>query len=249
MTSTSFILSPALKARATFPMAYRLYGQLYPDVPPGSQASPFSNHPYDPTPWFMGAWGLHSTFNDYAKLLQHLLQLGIEGREPDVSPPILSRESYTSLFVRTLSEKAKKDILRFKEDLPGRQGGLDWSTAWCVTDGDWKGMRRKGTGFCEFDPLFLLSLLLSLVDQSITTSFCISRGRSRPHRGLYRSDNRDRGESNVRRVSLSPFLPLTFSCLLITCNQMVGGTQLYHQGPETSVVWADLERAVYSGLE
>jgi len=158
MTSTSFILSPDLKSLATFPIAYRTpqTGRLQLVPPPGGLPSFLIDLPEDPAPWFMGAWGLYSTFNDYGKLLQHLLQLAGE-KKPDAKA-IISSESLKSLWTGTLEESAKPGLEKFKETV-AEVPGLDWSTGWCVVEEDWPGRRRKGSGFCESTRVSFLSCL------------------------------------------------------------------------------------------
>lgn len=156
MTSTSFILSPALKSRSTFPIAYRVpsTGQLLPSPPAGALPPFLVDLPDNPSPWFMGAWGLHSTFDDYAKLLQHLLQLGQQEKKQPDAKAIISEQSLKSLFTGTLEKEAKPGLELFKKSVKEVEG-LDWSTGWCVVEEDWPGRRRKGSGFCESLPFRL----------------------------------------------------------------------------------------------
>ena len=129
MTSTSFILTPALKAQATLPCFMRdpLNNGKVILVPKSSH--PFSiihQFPDDP-PIQFGAHGLLSTFDGYSFLLRHLLQLASSSPIKPKVAPIISQGSWKSLFVGTLTKEAKVGLTATDENI--LEPGVDWSTA------------------------------------------------------------------------------------------------------------------------
>lgn len=191
MTSTSFNLTPALKARATFPLGFRDLAtqKLSPTMPTNSPWAFFNSVPDTPQIHF-GAWGLWSTFADYSKLLIHLLQIAPGS---DVKPevkPILGEVGWKSLFEGGLTAESKEALeLNRSKKIP--VPGTNWSTALLVNEVDWEGRRRAGTGACASTLLFRSRRYRTDV---IVLSF--HRGRHGPHPLLDRSHFEDRREYN-----------------------------------------------------
>jgi methyl acetate hydrolase len=147
MTSTSFILRPDLKARATFPIGFRDLAdnnKLLPTLPAGSPWAFFDSMPDTPSIFF-GAWGLWSCFDDYSLLLVHLLHLAT-GVEPTVKP-ILGETAWKSLFEGNLTAEAKAALeLTRVPKVP--VAGCNWGSALFINEVDWEGRRRAGSAAC-----------------------------------------------------------------------------------------------------
>lgn len=148
MTSTSFILTEETRARMTLPIASRdpNTNSLTTTLPDSSLFARLNSPEYDNPTFQMGAWGLRGSFADYAKLLQHLLQLDPASNTKSAVAPILDEQSWKTLFVGFLTDSAKKG-LTFARGYRIPEPEVNWSSGGLmVNEVNWKGRRKAGSG-------------------------------------------------------------------------------------------------------
>lgn len=220
MTSTSFHLTPTLKARATLPLAFRdpATKTLLPEIPTSHPFNIFNTLP-DHAAIQFGAWGLHSTMHDYSLLLQHLLQLAPSATVTPKVPRILSERSWASLFEGTLGKEAKAQLeVTRRAKVPVE--GVNWSTGLFVNEVDWEGRRKKGSagwGGLAHTHFFLDP------ESGVAVSW------------------KDQGVSKASTLVLTD---------LALRRQLLGGTQLLPpDDPNVFPFWTKFEIELYAGLE
>ncbi|KAF8801687.1 beta-lactamase [Phlegmacium glaucopus] len=158
MTSTSFYLTPELKAKG-INLAFPVNGKLEPLV---NQVKLIEQDP-SRVKLHLGGTGLYSSMKDYLTLLRHLLQ--IKGKEeffassPSAispttlflagkTPPnsILSPRTVEEIFTPTLPSSAVTSLDFFLSFL-GIPAGNQWSSALALRTEDWPGGYKKGSAF------------------------------------------------------------------------------------------------------